>query len=33
MDDRVAAFLEVCKRWDPEGNIRSAQSERLFGSR
>lgn len=33
MDARVPAFLEVCKRWDPEGNIRSAQSERLFGSR
>lgn len=33
MDDRVPAFLDVCRRWDPEGNIRSAQSERLFGSR
>jgi decaprenylphospho-beta-D-ribofuranose 2-oxidase len=33
MDDRVTTFLEVCKRWDPEGNIRSAQSERLFGTR
>jgi decaprenylphospho-beta-D-ribofuranose 2-oxidase len=33
MDDRVPAFLEVCRRWDPEGNIRSAQSERLFGTR
>jgi FAD/FMN-containing dehydrogenase len=33
MDQRVPAFLDVCRRWDPEGNIRSAQSERLFGTR
>ncbi len=33
MDPRVPAFLEVCRRWDPEGRIRSAQSDRLFGPR
>lgn len=31
MDPRIAAFREVCKKWDPDHNIRSAQSERLFG--
>lgn len=33
MDDRIPRFLDVIKRWDPEGKIRSAQSERLFGKR
>ena len=33
MDERVQPFLDVCRRWDPQGNIRSAQSERLFGTR
>jgi FAD/FMN-containing dehydrogenase len=31
MDARVPNFLEVCRRWDPERTIRSAQSHRLFG--
>jgi FAD/FMN-containing dehydrogenase len=31
MDPRLDAFLEVVKRWDPEGTLRSAQSERVFG--
>ena len=31
MEPRLDAFLEVKNRWDPEGNIRSAQSERLMG--
>jgi len=30
MDPRVPAFLEVCRKWDPQGTLRSAQSERLF---
>lgn len=33
MDPRIDSFLEVCRRWDPEGRIRSAQSQRLFGAR
>lgn len=32
MDPRVPAFLAVCKQWDPDHHIRSAQSERLFGA-
>ena len=32
MDARVTKFLEVCRRWDPHGTIRSAQSQRLFGA-
>lgn len=31
MESRLGSFLEVKKHWDPEGNIRSAQSERLMG--
>jgi decaprenylphospho-beta-D-ribofuranose 2-oxidase len=31
MDPRVAAFMRVKKQWDPEGKLKSAQSERLFG--
>jgi decaprenylphospho-beta-D-ribofuranose 2-oxidase len=31
MDPRIPAFLEVCRKWDPEGTLRSAQSERIFG--
>ena len=31
MDPRLAEFRDVCRRWDPEGTLRSAQSERLFG--
>jgi FAD/FMN-containing dehydrogenase len=31
MDPRFDAFRDVCSRWDPEGRMRSAQSERLFG--
>jgi hypothetical protein len=31
MDPRVPEFLAVCRKWDPAGKIRSAQSERLFG--
>lgn len=31
MDSRVNAFLEVCRRWDPRGWLRSALSVRLFG--
>jgi FAD/FMN-containing dehydrogenase len=31
MDPRVPAFLAVRRQWDPEHNICSAQSERLFG--
>jgi decaprenylphospho-beta-D-ribofuranose 2-oxidase len=28
---RLDAFLRVKKQWDPEGKLKSAQSERLFG--
>jgi hypothetical protein len=31
MDPRVDKFLEVVRKWDPEGTLRSAQSERVFG--
>jgi decaprenylphospho-beta-D-ribofuranose 2-oxidase len=31
MEPRVAQFLEVKRRWDPDNEFRSAQSERLFG--
>jgi FAD/FMN-containing dehydrogenase len=31
MDPRIPRFLEVCRRWDPHGTLRSAQSQRLFG--
>ena len=31
MEPRLPAFLEVRKRWDPEGKLKSAQSVRLFG--
>ena len=27
----IDAFLEVRRKWDPDGRIRSAQSMRLFG--
>jgi hypothetical protein len=33
MDPRVPAFLEVKRRWDPEGKLKSAQSVRLFGEK
>ncbi|MFG0242245.1 MAG: hypothetical protein ACF8R9_05600, partial [Phycisphaerales bacterium JB054] len=33
METRLPAFLEVRRRWDPEGKLRSAQSVRLFGDR
>ncbi len=33
MEKRLDAFLEVRRRWDPEGRLRSAQSVRLFGDR
>lgn len=31
MEPRLPAFLDVRRKWDPEGKIRSAQSVRLFG--
>ena len=31
MEPRLAEFLRVKKQWDPDGKLRSAQSERLFG--
>ncbi len=31
MEPRLAAFLEVKRRYDPEGRLKSAQSVRLFG--
>ncbi len=31
MEPRLDAWLEVKRRYDPEGKIRSAQAERLFG--
>jgi decaprenylphospho-beta-D-ribofuranose 2-oxidase len=31
MEPRLAHFLDVRRRWDPRGRIRSAQSVRLFG--
>ncbi|MCH2108223.1 MAG: FAD-binding oxidoreductase [Polyangiaceae bacterium] len=30
METRLPAFLKIKERWDPEGTIRSEQSERLF---
>jgi decaprenylphospho-beta-D-ribofuranose 2-oxidase len=30
---RLDAFLEVKRRWDPQGKLRSAQSVRLFGEK
>lgn len=33
MEPRLEAFLEVRRRWDPEGRIRSAQSVRLLGDK
>lgn len=33
MEHRLPAFLEVRKRWDPSGVLRSAQSVRLMGDR
>lgn len=33
METRLPAFLDVRRRWDPEGKLRSAQSVRLFGDR
>lgn len=33
MDPRLDGFLEVCRKWDPKGLLRSAQSKRLFESR
>jgi FAD/FMN-containing dehydrogenase len=32
MDQRLPEFLAICRRWDPQGTLRSAQSERLFGA-
>jgi FAD/FMN-containing dehydrogenase len=31
MEPRLPRFLEVRRRWDPNGRIKSAQSVRLFG--
>ncbi|MGH0029412.1 MAG: FAD-binding oxidoreductase [Myxococcota bacterium] len=31
MEPRLERFLEVRRKWDPQGRLRSAQSERLFG--
>jgi FAD/FMN-containing dehydrogenase len=31
MEPRLDAFVEVRRKWDPDGRIRSAQSMRLFG--
>lgn len=31
LEPRLDAFLEVRNKWDPENNLRSAQSERLMG--
>lgn len=33
MEKRLPAFIEVRRRWDPEGKFRSAQSVRLLGDR
>lgn len=33
MEKRLDAFLEVRRRWDPQGILRSAQSVRLFGDK
>ena len=31
MDPRIPRFLEVCRKWDPQGTLHSALSQRLFG--
>jgi FAD/FMN-containing dehydrogenase len=31
MEPRLPAFLEIRDKWDPDGNLRSAQSQRLMG--
>jgi FAD/FMN-containing dehydrogenase len=31
MEPRLPEFLDIRRRWDPAGKIRSAQSVRLFG--
>lgn len=33
MEPRLQAFLDVRRKWDPQGHIRSAQSVRLMGDR
>jgi FAD/FMN-containing dehydrogenase len=33
MEPRLPRFLEIRRKWDPEGQIRSAQSVRLLGDR
>jgi decaprenylphospho-beta-D-ribofuranose 2-oxidase len=33
MEPRLDAFLDVRRKWDPQGKIRSAQSVRLFGDK
>jgi len=33
MERRLAAFLDMRRKWDPEGRLASAQSVRLFGDR
>jgi FAD/FMN-containing dehydrogenase len=33
MDPRLDHFLEVRRKWDPQGQLRSAQSQRLFGDK
>lgn len=33
MEPRLQRWLEIRKKWDPEGRLRSAQSVRLFGDR
>lgn len=33
MENRLSAFQKIRERWDPDQNIRSAQSVRLFGDR
>ena len=33
MEPRLDAFLAIKRKWDPEGRLKSAQSERLFGEK
>jgi FAD/FMN-containing dehydrogenase len=33
MDDRIDRFLDVRRRWDPEGRLRSSLSVRIFGDK
>jgi hypothetical protein len=33
MEPRLGDFLRARRRWDPEGRLRSAQSQRVFGDR